>query len=205
MAAIVAWVLTTFTSPLGIMVLSALDSTIFFSLPFGIDGAVIVFAARSENAAWVVPALATIGSTAGALLTYWMGAKVGEKGIDKLLSPRRLNQLRTRARTGGAVAIALLDLLPPPFPFSVFMLAAGALKVRPSVLFAILTAGRIVRFGVEAWLTARYGRPLLLRWFDSRMFHDLIGVCFVLAIVLSAVSIFRLVRTMQRPMEQATA
>jgi hypothetical protein len=60
------WVLTTFASPAGIVVLAALDSTVFFSLPFGIDAAVIVLAARLETLAWMVPVLATIGSVAGA-------------------------------------------------------------------------------------------------------------------------------------------
>ena len=38
------WVLATFTSPLGVFVLAALDSTLFFSVPFGIDAAVIIVA-----------------------------------------------------------------------------------------------------------------------------------------------------------------
>ena len=64
-----------FASPVGVVVLAALDSTMFFSLPFGIDAAVIILAARLQTLWWVVPILATFGSVAGAALTFWMGVK----------------------------------------------------------------------------------------------------------------------------------
>ena len=71
---------STFTSPIGIFVLALLDSTLFFSLPFGIDAAVIILSARSETLAWTVPIVATVGSMAGASITFWMGRKAGRKG-----------------------------------------------------------------------------------------------------------------------------
>ena len=42
-------------SPGGVVILAALDSTLFFSLPFGIDAAVVLLAARDHAFAWVVP------------------------------------------------------------------------------------------------------------------------------------------------------
>jgi len=75
------WVLATFTSPLGVFVLAALDSTLFFSVPFGIDAAVIIVAARSDKVAWLVPFVASAGSVVGAALTFWMGVKIGDKGL----------------------------------------------------------------------------------------------------------------------------
>ena len=75
-----------FASPVGVVVLAALDSTLFFSLPFGIDAAVIILAARLQTLWWVVPILATVGSVAGAWLTFWMGVKAGEQGLDRYVS-----------------------------------------------------------------------------------------------------------------------
>ena len=75
------WIITLFASPAGVVVLAALDSTLFFSLPFGIDGAVIVLAARLHDLWWTVPLLATAGSIAGAALTFWMGATIGDHGL----------------------------------------------------------------------------------------------------------------------------
>jgi len=72
MRALTHWIVATFASPAGIVVLAALDSTLFFSLPFGIDAAVVILAAELRGSAWAVPLLATAGSVGGAGLTYWM-------------------------------------------------------------------------------------------------------------------------------------
>src|SRR5947207_1079489 len=40
------WVFGLFLSPIGVAVLAALDSTLFFSLPFGIDAAIVIVSAR---------------------------------------------------------------------------------------------------------------------------------------------------------------
>src|SRR6185295_9659831 len=122
--------LVLFASPLGVVGLAALDSTLFFSLPFGIDAAVIILAARLQQRWWIVPLLATLGSTAGAALTFWMGAKIGENGLDRWVKPNRLKRIRNRIHRSGTIALAVLDLIPPPFPFTPFVLAAGALDVK---------------------------------------------------------------------------
>src|SRR4030088_1475045 len=122
-------------TPAGVVILAALDSTLFFSLPFGIDAAVIILAARLRALAWVVPLLATGGSLAGAWLTFWMGAKIGEKGLERYVGPRRLNPTRAKIHSRGAIALAVLDLIPPPFPFTPFVLAAGALEVSTVTFF----------------------------------------------------------------------
>src|SRR5213593_1960165 len=105
-----AWIVTLFTSPAGVIVLAALDSTLFFSLPFGIDAAVVILAARLRAFWWAAPLLATFGSVAGAWLTFWMGAKIGEQGLERYVAPRRLKRVRARIQRSGAVALAVLDL-----------------------------------------------------------------------------------------------
>src|SRR4051812_5861395 len=158
MRAISKWAIAVFTNPIGIVVLAALDSTLFFSLPFGIDAVVVIVAARLRNTWWLVPLLATFGSVAGAALTFWMGVKIGEKGLDRWVpDERRLGAIRRRIREKGAIALAVLDLIPPPFPFTPFVLAAGALEVDPRTFFGTLAVCRIARFGLEAALAVRYG------------------------------------------------
>ena len=198
------WMVGLFVSPIGLVVLAALDSTIFFSLPFGIDAAVILLAARDRAMAWSVPLLATAGSVAGAALSFWMGGKIGENGLERYVKPRRLNSIRKRVRNTGAIALAVLDLIPPPFPFTVFVLAAGALEVNTATFFVTLTICRIVRFGVEALLAVIYGRHILA-WLESNTFHDIVAVCMVFAIVASAVSIVRLVRASRPKRRRAAA
>jgi len=197
------WIFRLFLSPAGVTVLAALDSTLFFSLPFGIDAAVIILAARNRDVAWTIPLLAVAGSVAGAALTFWMGAIIGEKGLDRYVPPKRLERVRGRIRDTGAIALAVLDLIPPPFPFTPFVLAAGALEVDARLFFVTLAVCRTLRFGLEAVLAVRYGRSIV-RWFESDLFYDIVAVLIVAAFAISVLSIVRVVRA-TRPRRQPRA
>ncbi|HEX3644608.1 MAG TPA: VTT domain-containing protein [Vicinamibacterales bacterium] len=187
------WIVALCASPAGVVVLAALDSTLFFSLPFGIDAAVIILAARLRGWWWLVPLLAVAGSMAGAALTFWMGVKIGEQGLERWLSARRLRRVRIRARESGAIALALLDLIPPPFPFTPFLLAAGALEVDTRTFFVTLTACRVLRFGLEAALALVYGGRILA-WLDSDLFHAVVMFFVTIAIILTLLSLAQIVR-----------
>jgi membrane protein YqaA with SNARE-associated domain len=180
-------------SPAGVVVLAALDSTVFFSLPFGIDAVVILLAARDRGFAWVILFLATAGSLAGAALTFWMGAKIGENGLERYVPPRRLQRIRRRIKNTGALTLAALDLIPPPFPFTPFVLAAGALNVNASKFFITLTLCRVLRFGLEAFLAVFYGDGVL-SWLDSDTFQTIISTFILLAFVASTWTIVRLIQ-----------
>jgi membrane protein YqaA with SNARE-associated domain len=188
------WMLGLFASPLGVFALAFLDSTLFFSLPFGIDAVVIILAARQRDLWWTVPLLATAGSVAGAALTFWMGTKISEKGLERHVPAKRLKQIQGRLKKSGAIALAVLDLIPPPFPFTPFVLAAGALKVKRRLFFVVLAVTRLFRFGLEAALALVYGRRIIA-WLDSDIFRDVVFGCIILAVVLTTVSIVRVVRS----------
>ena len=188
------WIIALCATPLGVVVLAALDSTLFFSLPFGIDAVVVLLSARLDELAWTVPLLATGGSLAGAWLTFWMGRKIGEKGLDDYVEAKRLNIARKKIENGGAVALAVLDLIPPPFPFTAFLLVAGALDVDARLFFVTLTVARIIRFGVEAALAVIYGQRIL-GWMESDLFHSVVAVFTFLAFALTALSMIKLIRS----------
>ena len=95
---------------------------------------------------------------------------------------------------GGSVTLAALSLIPPPFPFTPFVLAAGALEVRRATFFTTFTACRLLRFGLEAALAVRFGRGIL-QWLDSDIFQTVVTCCIVLAVALTTVSIVRAVRS----------
>jgi membrane protein YqaA with SNARE-associated domain len=199
------WILGLFASPLGVAILAFLDATLFFSLPFGIDAVVIILAAQQREMWWLVPLLATAGSVAGAGLTFWMGTKIGEKGLERHVPPKRLKRIQERLKKSGAIALAALNLIPPPFPFTPFVLAAGALKVKRRLFFVTLAVTRIIRFGLEATLTLVYGRRII-NWLDSDTFHYVVFGSTVLAVALTTLSIVRVVRSSRpaRPRAAAT-
>jgi membrane protein YqaA with SNARE-associated domain len=197
------WILTICASPAGVVILAALDATPFFSLPFGIDAAVILLAARMRAFWWIVPLLATAGSVAGAAFTFWMGVKIGEQGLERWVPEKRLVQIRAKVRQSGAIALAVLDLIPPPFPFTPFILAAGALEVRARTFFVTLVVCRLLRFGLEAALALVYG-DRIMRWFDSDLFHDVVMFFIALAVLLTLLSIVQVVRA-TRPARRRAA
>jgi len=188
------WFIALCATPAGVIVLAALDSTLFFSLPFGIDAAVVMLSARLHALGWIVPLLATAGSIAGAWLTFWMGTKVGEKGLDRFVDERRLERVHKKVRRSGAIALAVLDLIPPPFPFSAFVVAAGALEVKATTFFITLAVVRLFRFGAEAALAIVYGRQILV-WIDSDLFHDIVAFFMILAAALTVLSIVKLLKS----------
>jgi len=197
------WIIGLFATPIGIVVLAALDSTIFFSLPFGIDAAVVILAVRQRTLALYVPLLAVAGSIGGATLSFWMGRMLGEKGLDRYVSARRLKRIRNRVRNSGAIALAVLDLIPPPFPFTAFVIAAGALEVKPSTFFITLASCRLLRFGVEAALAATYGKRILA-WLESDLFQDIATLLIVVAMALTVWSTVHLLHS-NRPQKRRAA
>jgi membrane protein YqaA with SNARE-associated domain len=178
-----------FVSLPGVVALAALDSTFFFTLPLGIDAAIVILAARGGVYFWLTPLLATAGSLVGAAITYWTGMKIGETGLKHVLSPKRLQRIQRRSK-GSAVTLAALDLLPPPFPFSLFVLGAGAVKVDRRKFFVTLTCCRLLRFGVDAVLGLRYGKHALV-WLQSDVVERIVAGVVLLALIVSVISLLR--------------
>jgi membrane protein YqaA with SNARE-associated domain len=145
----------------GAFLMAALDTSMLFFLPFGIDAVVIFLAARNPELFWIYPLLATAGSLTGAAVTFWIGRKAGEVGIERLMPARRLERLKCKVNEKGAVAMAIPALLPPPFPLTPFILTCGALDVSRGRFFVTFGLVRLLRFGAEAVLARIYGRGIL--------------------------------------------
>jgi membrane protein YqaA with SNARE-associated domain len=186
-----------FLSPLGLVLMGVLDASMVFFLPLGIDFVVILMAARRPELFWLYALLATLGSVAGAAGTFWVGHQVGERGLTRFVSPRRLKRVKSRLDK-GAFVVAGLALIPPPFPFTPFVLASGAFGMNPRTFFGALALARAFRFGVEAALASRYGRRGILRWMRTPTFHMVVAAFIVLAVIGTIVSAVVLIRSSKR-------
>jgi membrane protein YqaA with SNARE-associated domain len=175
-----------FLTPAGILLMGALDASLVFFLPLGIDFVMIVMTARKPELFWLYALLATAGSVAGAAGTYWIGKKLGEKGLTRFVSPRRLERVKARVNR-GAYVMAGLALIPPPFPFTPFVLVSGALAMNPWAFFTGLAGARLFRFGVEGALAHQYGSQIL-RWTKTPAFQAVVGVIIALAVIGTIVS-----------------
>jgi membrane protein YqaA with SNARE-associated domain len=194
--------LGSFLTPGGLILLGALDSSIIFFLPLGIDFAVIVLSARQPHLFWLYALLATTGSVLGAAVTFWIGGKVGEHGLSRLMSPSRLKRVQNRMAGRAEVGVAALAIIPPPFPFTAFVLASGAIGGRAWTFFTTLAAVRVVRFLAEGGLAGIYGRRIL-GWMKSTTFEVIIGVLIALAVIGTIVSGIAVYRGSRRPRQQA--
>ena len=185
-----------FLTPLGVVLMGVLDSSMVFFLPLGIDFVVIILAARRPDLFWLYAMLATIGSVIGAAGTFWIGGKVGEHGLSRFVKPSRLQRIQQRVGRSAAVTVAALAIIPPPFPFTAFVLTSGACHVNAWTFFVTLAGVRALRFTAESGLAAHYGRGIL-GWMQSTAFTVTIGVMTGIAIIgtiVSAVAVYRSTR-----------
>jgi len=181
-----------FLTPPGLVVMGILDASMVFFLPLGIDFVVIIMTARQPALFWAYALLATVGSVVGAGLTYWIGRKIGEVGLKRFINPKRLRHIKARVNRGVAL-VAALAVVPPPFPFTPFVLTAGALGMNPWAFLSLLGGFRALRFGVEASLASRYGSRIV-RWMKTPTFEAVVIFFIGIAVIGTAISLVALVR-----------
>jgi membrane protein YqaA with SNARE-associated domain len=182
-----------FLSPPGLVLMSALDTSLVFFLPLGIDLAVVLVTAAQPDRFWLYALLATMGSLIGASATFWVGRKAGEHGLTRLVPAKRLDQVKRRVSGHAAVTTALLGVIPPPFPYKVFILVSAAVGANYITFITTLAGVRFVRFLTEAWLASRYGKRILT-WMESAVFEWVVGLLIVGAIggtIVSAIVLYR--------------
>ena len=193
MRAFFASIFAYFLSPFGLLALAALDMSMLFFLPFAVDAGVILLTARRPDRAIVYVALATAGSLIGGAVTFWIGRRAGEHGLQRFVSTRRLDHIKRRVRDSGAVALALPAMMPPPFPLTPFVLTCGALEVSRTRFFVTLGIVRAVRFGIEAALAVIYGRRIL-GWMRSDLFQTIVSGFAIVAVAVTIAGIVTLIR-----------
>jgi membrane protein YqaA with SNARE-associated domain len=140
---------------LGIFAIALLDSA-FIPLPGGPDVVVMALAHhnRAMAPAYIVAAIA--GSTLGSLLLYFIARKGGQAALRKF-SPQKLARVEDLINRYDIWALLLAAVLPPPFPFKIFVLSAGAFRMRLWRFVSAMIIGRGVRFTLEGWMAVNYG------------------------------------------------
>jgi len=145
---------------LGLLLMGILDSSFLF-IPTGNDLLLIILTARHHENAVVYVLAASLGSLLGVLLLDLVSRKGGEEGLKRILSPKRLAFAKTKVKSHAAVMLALAALSPPPFPFTAVVAAASAFQYPRIPLLGVIAAGRLLRFGIEAWIAILFGRHII--------------------------------------------
>lgn len=145
---------------IGLIPLGLLDSSVI-PLPGSMDVATILLSAGGKHLWLYYAIMATTGSVLGGFLTYRLARKGGKEAMAKKLSKRKVDKIVKTFERWGFAAIVVPALLPPPLPFVPFVIAAGAMQYSLTKFLTALTAGRLLRYLILAFLGARYGRQIL--------------------------------------------
>ena len=144
----------------GLLLLGTLDSSFLF-MPLGNDLLVIALTAAHRERMIYYVTMATVGSVIGVAFTHWVSAKGGRKGIEGDRKSKRIAYVERKVGEHGGIAIATAALMPPPFPFTPFIIVAGALQYPLKRMLLIIAACRALRFAIEGVLAVVYGRRII--------------------------------------------
>jgi len=140
---------------LGLFLIAFLDSSVL-TFPVINDLLLIDLSIRYPARMPYYAAMATLGSVAGCVLLYYIARKGGEAMFHKHAGPRA-RHIHAWINRNGFVSILVTALLPPPTPFKVFVIAAGALEMPLRTFVLGLLAARAIRYFGEGFLAIRYG------------------------------------------------
>ena len=157
------------------------------------DVLTIWLAARHREPWPYYAVMATLGAVIGGYITYALARKGGKETMERKLSKRRAKQVSKTFERWGFFAVAVPALLPPPFPFVPFLLAAGALQYSPKKFLGALTLGRGIRYSIAAGLGFLYGRHILR--FFSQYYAPALAILIGIAVLGSVLSLIQHLRT----------
>jgi membrane protein YqaA with SNARE-associated domain len=175
----------------GLIVLGVADNSVI-PLTGSMDVLTIYFAARHQEPWPYYALMATLGAVLGGYITYSLARKGGKETMERKLSKRRAATFCKAFERWGFSAVAIPALLPPPFPFVPFLLAAGAMQYPRKKFLAALTLGRGLRYFIEAYLGFHYGRHILR--FFSQYYKPALAILIGLAIIGAVLSLIQYLR-----------
>jgi membrane protein YqaA with SNARE-associated domain len=179
----------------GLIILGIADNSVV-PLTGSMDVLTIWLAARHREPWPYYALMATIGAVIGGYITYALARKGGKETMERKLSKRRAAKIARTFERWGFFAVAVPALLPPPFPFVPFLLAAGAMQYSRQKFLGALTVGRGVRYTIAAGLGRLYGTHILR--FFARYNKLAVGILIGLAVIGSILSLVQYLRYRQK-------
>src|SRR5262245_26956980 len=179
----------------GLMLLAVCDSS-FLSLPEVNDILLMTFSLNDPAGMFKFATFTTVGSLIGCSLLYSVGRKGGETFLRKGFSDDRVGRVQEWYQRHGVLAIVIPSLLPPPTPFKVFVLSAGAFGISWPKFIAAILIGRGLRYFSEGILAVVYG-PAAIDFVRNNFGRIGLG----LAVLIVAVSVFLYARRRMRSIE----
>jgi len=140
----------------GLFIVAALDSS-FLSFPQVNDLLIIFLSTKNPALMPYYAAMTTAGSLLGCFVLYAFAWRGGEVFLRKRFSGARVERGLAMYQRHGLLAVIVPALLPPPTPFKLFVLLAGAARVSPWKFAAAVALGRGIRYFGQGYLAVLYG------------------------------------------------
>jgi len=168
----------------GVFGVALIDSSVIpMPLPGSTDLLLLWLVSHRGNP-WAMLACAVAGSLLGGYFTWKIGKEGGDAALRRHVPRRLLDRTKHWAQSHPILSVFIPAILPPPIPLSPFLLAAGALKVSLRRYLSVFAAARALRYGVIAWLAARYGRHVIRLWSATLdKYAALIGWTFAVLVI----------------------
>lgn len=152
--------------PLGLFAIALLDSALI-PLPGGPDAVMMILSAARPGWMIIYALSATLGSVAGCLLLYYISKRAGRRALERF-SPKKQARVKELIDRYDVLSVLVASVLPPPFPFKLFVISAGVFRLNVLRFAIAVAAGRAFRFLLEGYLAARYGehaKEILARYY----------------------------------------
>jgi membrane protein YqaA with SNARE-associated domain len=139
----------------GLFTISLLDSA-FIPLPGGPDAVIMLLSASQPAWTPLYVIAATSGSVLGCVILYCLSRKAGSRALSRF-SEEKQARVKKWIDQYDVLSVLVASILPPPFPFKLFVITSGVFGLN-LIRFAIaITIGRAFRFLLEGYLAATYG------------------------------------------------
>src|SRR3981081_3605091 len=175
----------------GLVLLGIADNSVI-PLTGSMDVLTIYLAARHRQTWTYYALMAKLGAVSGGYITYSLARKGGKQAMERKLSKRRAAKDYATFERWGFWAVAVPALLPPPFPFVPFLIAAGGLQYSRGKFLGALALGRLVRYSMVAGLGALYGTHIVR--FFSRYYKPALTILIGLAVLAGVLTLIQYLR-----------
>jgi membrane protein YqaA with SNARE-associated domain len=141
--------------PAGLFAIALLDSALI-PLPGGPDAVMLLLS--TQRPAWMplYALAATVGSVAGCIILYYISRRAGRSALEKF-PPSKRARVKELVDRYDVLSVLVASVLPPPFPFKLFVITAGVFRLSLLRFALAVAAGRAFRFFLEGFLAVRYG------------------------------------------------
>ena len=176
----------------GLFAVAFFDSSLL-SLPEINDLLLIYFGTQFSDKAYYYALMTVLGSASGASLLYWLARWKGYGFLKRKFPDGKIDTVFRLFRRYGALAVAVPAILPPPFPFKIFVLSSGVLGLPYARFLIAILLGRSFRYFGEAFLAVRYGE-VAMTYLRQNASSVLVGTLLVLGVGVTGYALVRRTR-----------